>query len=202
MTEASDLTARARIRDAALQAFAQAGYAGATIRSIAEAAGVSPGLVRHHFGSKETLRQACDDYVLEALKGMNSQLLDDPARAARGRPSLQPFQRYLARALVDGSATVAASFEEMVTMTEQWLARADRDRTDPPAVERRVRAAVVTAMAAGIPLLHQHVSRALGADMFSPQGDRLITLALLDIYSHRLLSAADAATADAGLDAS
>ena len=44
-----DLTARARIRDAALRLFAERGVEGVTIREIAEAAGVSGGLVRHHF---------------------------------------------------------------------------------------------------------------------------------------------------------
>ncbi|HJE59178.1 MAG TPA: TetR/AcrR family transcriptional regulator, partial [Nocardiopsis listeri] len=50
-----DLTARARIRDAALTRFGQEGF-GVSVRAIAEEAGVSPGLVIHHFGSKEKLR--------------------------------------------------------------------------------------------------------------------------------------------------
>ena len=41
---AEDLTARARIRDAALRLFAERGTDGATIRDIAKAAGVSGGL--------------------------------------------------------------------------------------------------------------------------------------------------------------
>jgi AcrR family transcriptional regulator len=56
----ADLTARARIREAALRHFAEEGYQGATIRAIAGTAGVSPGLLRHHFGSKEELRAACE----------------------------------------------------------------------------------------------------------------------------------------------
>lgn len=55
--EPEDLTARARIRDAALKHFTESGFAKATIRDIARTAGVSPGLVRHHFGSKEGLRE-------------------------------------------------------------------------------------------------------------------------------------------------
>ena len=55
-----DLTARARIRDAALHEFGEKGYDGATIRGIAARAGVSSGLLRHHFGSKQELRDACD----------------------------------------------------------------------------------------------------------------------------------------------
>src|SRR4029453_5925987 len=59
------LTGRARIRDAAIRLFAERGIAGTTVRDIAREAGVSPGLLRHHFGSKEALREACDVYALD-----------------------------------------------------------------------------------------------------------------------------------------
>ncbi len=87
-----------------------------------------------------------------------------------------------------------------MTATEQWLARADEGRPDPPAVDRRVRATLITAMAAGVPLLHEHVSRAIGTDMFGPEGDRLVALGLLDIYSHQLIAAETASAAEAGFD--
>jgi AcrR family transcriptional regulator len=193
-----DLTARARIREAALAHFAEEGYERATIREIARTAGVSAGLLRHHYGSKDALRVACDDYVFEALRHLNSQILSDPASTARAREASKRFGPYIARSLAEGSATAAPIFDEMVTMTDLWLARADESRAKPPAVDRRVRAALVTAMAVGIPLLHEHVSRALGADMFEPEGDRTMAVALLDIYTHPLLDEATAASIRAG----
>ncbi|SPL95857.1 Transcriptional regulator, TetR family [[Actinomadura] parvosata subsp. kistnae] len=63
-----DLTTRARIRDAAMTLFAEQGVKATTIRGIAEAAKVSPGLVQHHFGTKEALRLACDEYVLTYIR--------------------------------------------------------------------------------------------------------------------------------------
>ena len=72
-------------------------------------------------------------------------------------------------------------------MTEQWLVRSDEARTDTPSTDRRVRAALVTSMRVGIPLLHEHVSRVLGVDIFEQQGEQLVALALLDIYSHALI---------------
>ena len=193
-----DLTARARIREAALEHFAEEGYAGATIRGIARTAGVSPGLLRHHYGSKEALRAACDDHVFEALRQLNAQLLVDPGRTAQAREASKRFGRYVARSLADGSATAAPIFDEMVAMTEQWLGRADDRRAEPPDIDRRVRAALVTAMAIGIPLLHEHVSRALGTDMFEPEGDRVMALALLDIYAHPLIDDATSSSVRAG----
>jgi AcrR family transcriptional regulator len=55
-----DLTAEARIRRSALRLFAEQGYGATTTRSIAAAAGVSPGLVLHHFGTKDNLRDHVD----------------------------------------------------------------------------------------------------------------------------------------------
>ncbi|MDN5559804.1 MAG: TetR/AcrR family transcriptional regulator, partial [Ruaniaceae bacterium] len=47
----SDLTAAARIRDAAIDVFGRRGFEAASIREIAREAGVSPALVMHHYGS-------------------------------------------------------------------------------------------------------------------------------------------------------
>jgi AcrR family transcriptional regulator len=198
-----DLTARARIRDAALLHFGEHGFERATIRGIAETAGVSSGLVRHHFGSKQALREACDDYLLKAIRRLNDQIRADSAHgdfrhAAAARTSSGPHQRYIARALAEGWA--APLFDEMVQMTEQWLEAADKSRPDPPEVDRKARATVFTAMALAMPVLHQHVSRGLGVDIFSPEGDKLLARTLLDIYSHPLMSLDDAAAARAGLD--
>jgi AcrR family transcriptional regulator len=155
-------------------------------------------LIRHHYGSKEGLRKACDHHVFEMLHRTNSQLLADPSAAAHTQNVSKRFGRYVARSLADGSPTVGPIFDEMVTMTEAWLTLADASRVDPPEVDRRVRAALVTAMKIGIPLLHVHVSRALGVDMFDPDGDRLVALGLLDIYSHALLDDATVASAATG----
>lgn len=74
----SDLTARARIRNAALVQFAERGVAGASMRTIADAAGVSVGLVQHHFGTKDKLQQECDAYAIEFDR---NQVLDKVQRA-------------------------------------------------------------------------------------------------------------------------
>src|SRR6202034_2298819 len=90
-----DLTARARIREAAIAHFADEGYERTTIRGIAATAGVSPGLLRHHFGSKEELRRACDEHIAETLRRVNAQYLEDLSGAAVDRRQLQPFERYV-----------------------------------------------------------------------------------------------------------
>lgn len=62
----TDLSARARIREAALVRFAEDGF-DVGLRAIASDAGVSPALIVHHFGSKDGLRAACDEHVSEVV---------------------------------------------------------------------------------------------------------------------------------------
>jgi TetR/AcrR family transcriptional regulator, regulator of cefoperazone and chloramphenicol sensitivity len=200
-----DLTARARIRDAALRQFAEHGYARATIREISRAAGVSPGLVQHHFGSKEALRQACDDYALDQMRRYTEKAAAEMAAAEEGAAGSdstaeewlalqQSNQLYLARALIDDSPAAASIFDEMVEIGERSLMLADEQRQDPPVVDRRTRATLMVAMALGVPAFNQHVSRVIGVDILSTGGLRQIAVALLDIHSHPVISPELAAT--------
>ena len=62
----SDLSARTKIREAALSLFGTEGFA-VSVRAIADMAGCSPGLVIHHFGNKDGLREAVDQSVMDTL---------------------------------------------------------------------------------------------------------------------------------------
>lgn len=64
----SDLTGKARIRNAALHLFSVRGYANTSLRQIAHRAGVSLSLVTHHFYSKEQLKLAVDQAVLASFE--------------------------------------------------------------------------------------------------------------------------------------
>jgi AcrR family transcriptional regulator len=48
-------------------AFARHGFEGTSLRKIAAAAGVDPGLAAHHFGSKEALWEAVVDHLSQTL---------------------------------------------------------------------------------------------------------------------------------------
>ncbi|WP_163544086.1 TetR/AcrR family transcriptional regulator [Occultella kanbiaonis] len=73
----ADLTARARIRDAAIECFAEQGF-DASVRTIAARAGVSPGLLTHHFGSKANLRAECDTEVLRRYREVKADSIARP----------------------------------------------------------------------------------------------------------------------------
>jgi AcrR family transcriptional regulator len=196
-----DLTARARIRDAALRLFAERGIDGASIRDIARAAGVSGGLVRHHFGSKEGLRDACDAYALDRLLRIKEQAVLDGQLANPGflpatHPTILLLYRYLARGMVDGSKAAASMFDDMVELAEQWLARHEPGHSQDP----RAYAAVLVAMQTGLLALHEHLSRALGMDILAPEGHLRMSRALIDFYSSPLMSPELAAQAHAAFE--
>lgn len=188
---AEDLTARARIRDAALRLFAEHGPDGTTIRDIAREAGVSGGLIRHHFGSKDDLRAACDSYALDQIMRIKEQAvlegqLGNPAFMSAAHPTVLLTYRYLARSLVDGSPAAEAMFDEMVELCEAWLARHNPGQMADP----RGYSAVLVAMQSGLLMMHGQLSRWLGADIFSAEGHLRLTAAMIDFYSQPLLSPA------------
>ncbi|BBY11562.1 TetR/AcrR family transcriptional regulator [Mycobacterium marseillense] len=192
-----DLTARARIRDSALREFGEKGYERATIRSIAAAAGVSSGLLRHHFGSKQELRQACDSYLVKTMRDLNAQVQENVKRGdvqyVSARIPLGQYQDYITRALVEGGA--GELFDALVSMTEGWLASADEHRVEPADIDAKSRATLITAMALAVPLLHDHISRGLGVDINTAEGDLRVAASLVDIYSNPLLTPEQAQSA-------
>lgn len=199
---ADELSARARIRDVALRHFGERGVAGATFRGIAADAGVSPGLVQHHFGTKDELRAACDAHVLEELGEQSAATLEQGklgdaswiAAAFAARPVLT---RYLVRTLVDGSPAAAAMFDEIVRLTEGYLRRAGGERS---AADLRAQAAVFATMKLGVAVFERHLMRTLGARDPARDGYPRIARAALDILAPEFVGAEQAVQARAGLD--
>ncbi|ANZ43297.1 transcriptional regulator [Lentzea guizhouensis] len=161
MRSVSDLTARARIRDAALARFGTDGVAGTSVRAVAADAGVSPALVVHHFGSKEGLRQACDDYVLASIRDGG-----EAATEALGEilQAATPVRRYLARALLDDTPAAGALFAEIVERTEEWLAGGEEDGWVRASADARARAVTYVSWLLAPLVLGDQVGRLLGGD--------------------------------------
>lgn len=165
-----DLTARARIRDAAIARFADVGVDATSIRAIATDAGVSAGLVIHHFGSKDALRVACDQYVAAVIRDRKRRAAAagaglDPVAALRDAGDGPPLLRYLARTLVDGSPHVAELVDELVEDAVGYLEEGVATGLITPSDDPRARAVVLTVWSLGSLVLHDHVNRTLGIDL-------------------------------------
>jgi AcrR family transcriptional regulator len=191
-TGPDDLTTRARIRDAAIVLFGRDGFATTSVRAIATAAGVSPALVLHHFGSKDDLRAACDAFIVEQSLGRTDELGDGSSSAAtiqRWLADVEQFRPqldYMARMLTDDSPGADRLFDLLVAGTTQMI----RDQIaagimrETPDVD--VTALYVTAYGIVPIILGRQMGRVLGVDGMSAEAIRRSTLPLLDLYTHGL----------------
>jgi hypothetical protein len=91
---------------------------------------------------------------------------------------------------VDGSPAAAALFDRLVDLTEEWLAAG---RLPVTTADPRAFGAALVAMQTGLLMLHDHISRALGADVLGGAGQVRLAKAALDVYSQPLLTAEQAA---------
>jgi AcrR family transcriptional regulator len=149
---ANDRTAVARIRDAAIDQWGQHGFS-IGLRSIAEAAGVSAALVIHHFGSKEGLRRACDEFVAEEVRASKSESLQssDPATWLAQMAAIEsyaPLMAYLVRSLQDGGELARSFWQQMIHNAEQYMDEGVRSGMLKPSRDPRARARCL-AMASG-----------------------------------------------------
>jgi AcrR family transcriptional regulator len=74
---------REAILDAARRAFAELGYQQATVRGVAELAGVDPALVHHYFGTKQALFVAAVQLPVNPVEQLAAVLADDPEQAGQ-----------------------------------------------------------------------------------------------------------------------
>lgn len=184
---AQDLTARARLRDAALIAYARHGAKGATVQAIAAEAGYSTGLIRHHFGSKDGLLAACDAHAIGTLIEQAREALAEgspqPGFVTGMYHSSRPEVRYLARALVEGSRSADELYEVSADLAERFLSERWPDRFARGSQAARDAAAVMTTMHLGQLVLHTQLSRQIDADSLDPIHAPRVGAAMTAVYS-------------------
>lgn len=139
-----DRTAVARIRDAAIEQWGEHGF-NVGLRSIAEAAGVSAALVIHHFGSKDGLRKACDDYIAEEIRTGKSASMqaNSPAEWFRLMAEIEsyaPMMAYLVRSMQSGSDLAKMLWRKMIDDGEGYLEEGVRNGLLKPSRDPRARA--------------------------------------------------------------
>jgi AcrR family transcriptional regulator len=140
----ADLTAAARIRDAAIEQFGEHGF-GVGLRAIAEAAGVSAALVIHHFGSKKGLRKACEDYIADTIRGTKSEALqsNDPATWFAQLAEIEeyaPLMAYLVRSMQTGGELANMLWRRMIDNAEVYMEEGVRAGTIKPSRDPQARA--------------------------------------------------------------
>jgi AcrR family transcriptional regulator len=200
----ADLTAAARIRDAAIEQFGGRGF-DVGLRAIAEAAGVSAALVIHHFGSKEGLRRACDDYIAEEIRSGKSEAMrsTDPATWFAQMAEIEsyaPLMAYLVRSMQTGGDLAKALWQKMIDDAEAYLDDGVRTGLLKPSRDPRARAKYLSMTGGGGFLLYLQLHEN-PTDLRAVLRDyaREMTLPALEIYTDALM--ADSTMYDAFLAA-
>lgn len=189
----ADLTAAARIRDAAIAQFGEHGF-GVGLRAIAEAAGVSAALVIHHFGSKEGLRKACEDHIAEQIRSTKSEALqsNDPATWFAQMAEIEdyaPLMAYLVRSMQTGGDLANMLWRRMIDNAEEYMEEGVRAGTIKPSRDPQARAKFLAITGGGGFLLYIQMHET-PTDLRAVLRDysRDMILPALEVYTEGLLT--------------
>jgi TetR/AcrR family transcriptional regulator, regulator of cefoperazone and chloramphenicol sensitivity len=203
-----DLTAKAVIRDEALRLFALQGPDAVTLRQIAAAAGVSPALVVHHYGSKQGLRAALDEHVASIFDALFAEFAGEQGEALgelvsrgsgasvaelllRGLPPDSPVPAYLRRLLLAGDPAGTAMFKRWY-QASQGMVRALIERgLMRPGRDPEMRIAILMSNDLALLLLREPLTAVMGVDPLGADGAARWAEELLAIYRHGLFASGE-----------
>lgn len=173
---------RARLIRVAMRQFAANGFDGVTVRTIAAEAGVTAGLIKHHFGSKEGLRDAVDAFFLQrsgaaferavlATQGMDASGLAEYERTwlARYAAEWPDFVAYLRRAILENSAWGQGLFKRYYDSIRNMVDRMDMAGKLRPDVDRLWLPLLYAFLLLGPLILDPHIKAMLGRSTYEPE---------------------------------
>lgn len=153
MTPASPSTARAEQRrateaailNAARATFAELGYERSTIRRIAEAAGVDPGLVMHYYGSKQQLFALAAQYAaVEVPDGSAQEMADSVLAMLEDRLRSEPVASLAVLRSMLTNDSAAETYQSAAA------SRIDQMAATIPGGDAALRAGLITAIVHGV----------------------------------------------------
>ncbi len=166
----------------------------ASVSAFAEGAGVSAALVIHHFGSKEGLRKACDNYVAEEIRSekLTAMQSNDPATwlgQLAQVESYAPLMAYLVRSMQSGGELAMMLWQQMIDNAEEYLAEGVRAGTIKASRDPKARAKFLAITGAGGFLLYLQMHQT-PTDLRAVLRDyaRDMLLPSLEIYTEGLMA--------------
>jgi len=166
-----------RVRDAALSCFAIRGIAATSLRTVAEAAEVSIGLVQHHFRTKAALTAAVDQYVLQVVgEPLEPTALPEPPsdglhEAGRRLTALMverpDVMTYLGRALAEGGAFGSVIFTGLVGISTGQGDQFDQQGSLRPDLDPDWAVLNPLILRVGAIILHPYIELYLGKSFFT-----------------------------------
>jgi AcrR family transcriptional regulator len=193
----SDLSSSARIRNAALELFARDGVRATTIRDVAAEAGVSAGMVQHHFRTKADLRRTVDEYVVaefaRAFEGVGQgddamELFDELAeRLTRLVEESPQALRHVARSVAEGDEAALDTFDRLVSVADTLADRLAEQGGLRPDVDVRWMALHNVMLNLATVLLEPGISRHLSKPFRTPEEIARWSAATKALFAHGIL---------------
>ncbi len=186
-----------------MQLFAERGYAEVTVRQIALAAGVSPALVIHHYGSKESLRARLEERIAAVVESMLADLARLPeeggstsvAELFTERLEDEPgMAGYVRRLLADGGPAGLALFERLYQVTVAGLRALEHAGVIRPSRDEAVRSAFLLSNDLAMLVFRPHLSEVVGIDPLSRDGLVRWSAEVADVYMGGVFMPGPAAT--------
>lgn len=169
----------AQIRDAAMKCFAEHGIANTSLRTIAEAAGVSLGLIQHYFGTKAQLIEAIDRRVLDVFAGMpiepsSTSGDDDPvsdtgSRLAELMSKNPDVMDYVGRALAERGEVGNTIFDGFYAISAQQGAAFAAEGLTPDDLDPLWANMLPLILRVGTIMLRQHIERHVDGSLYGPE---------------------------------
>lgn len=173
MYSPEDRTAKAIIRDAAIELFGRDGVDAVPLRAIADHAGVSQPLIIKHYGSRSGLIEIADEHTL----GIVEQLLHSVAIDSSGRFDAEATTDSVARLLADSAVgpylsrlltseegRARRAFERLAEFANALVERLAADGAIAVDVDRRQLAVVLLVHDLSVLVLRARITEALGMD--------------------------------------
>ena len=166
------------------------------MRDIAAAAGVSPALLVRHYGSKDGLIEAVDDYVVASIESMLTQVTEQtgavglgPAAVpsmldglARHLPPDSAIPSYLGRLLTAGGSVGAALFGRLYRISRTALDAMVADGIAAEGDDPEVRAAFMLISDLAVLMLRTRLTEVLGVDPLSNAGMKRWATEVFEVY--------------------
>lgn len=181
-----------------MRLFAERGAAAVTIREIAAAAGVSPGLVMHHYGSKDGLKDAADRHAaafFEEVLGDFARLIEEGrdtslTRMLAARLDSEPVMiDYIRRMLMDGGETADALFAKLYDASAAGMRSLAATGLMRQVPDERILTAFLLANDLALLLLRRQLTSVTGLDPLSPEGLARWTETIMTVCMEGLLAA-------------
>jgi AcrR family transcriptional regulator len=185
-----DLSPSARIRETALRLFAERGPRNTSLRTIAEASGVSLGALVHHYRGKDALEEAVQHSVLERMHAEIQAAVDAPSEPKSAHEAYYDFMErnpviseYVRQLQIEGNDRGLAFFREGHESARELLLKLRAEGSARPFGDEEIGLLLFSILQGGHLWFRPMIEAILGESVLNPEIQRRFRNATLELFS-------------------